>query len=428
VSAEILAVFGSRVVYAITGGEGGGGELGADVNSNDPSQSEFGGVQGERTESAGIDAMNRESAQPSAEPAAAAPDPGPGPSASPSNAGPIDAGRSSAVNTNPNQSETESPSLSGHVRADTSIFGEPRAGPAGLSFGRPSAAGAKVGATVGAFGGLPGVIGGAIVGGLLGGVKSTEGQLADNGSVTGGFFGGQPPGREGPTLGGEPGRDKFHEGEPTLLAPGSGAQGGSGAGGDGGGEGGDGGAGGDFSLPGLPTLPEPPAINPPAPTPTFGAGGEATDSTKAIIDRAQKFGREGTILTGGAGLPSYGETVAPGLAGTEATALQSKVAPGPAGREGQRRPSISDVFARLDHAQAQPVTADGSAQATSEGPGTVALPEGYTVVQEFSTIPWQIVKNADGTQFLRNLATGELVLDTEAAPSDVTQAGSLLHG
>ena len=294
------------------------------------------------------------------------------------------------------------------------------------------------------------------------GTTSNAGQVDPNtvttedpaGQVYGGFYGGQPPAREAPPRDSEPGRRG--EIDPTTGMPIAGPVGPGGPGTNArtivdavrdfiaGGTGGGGGE-------GPPALPPFPHIPLPAPPPRFGAGGPATDSTKDILRRAQRYGRDSTLLTGAEGVP-YGPTGATGLlAGGGAAQAPATLTPSAATREGTRRSTVTDLLNRQDQQNQErginetpappsipppPSNQKDSGKAKSKGgvltafdpgpstthgtsPQGVALPPGLTLVRQYVTIPYQSVRSPDGRVWIRNIQTGDLDQDLPLAPQDL---------
>jgi hypothetical protein len=203
-----------------------------------------------------------------------------------------------------------------------------------------------------------------------------------------------------------------------------------------GGEEGDGGGGdgGDTGIPKPPALPPVPNIPMPPGIPTETGEGPATDSTRDVIKRAQQFGRDSTLLTGAEG-SGFGDTQVPGATPPGGPSRSGTLTPTPATREGTRVPRVSQMLDRQDRANQDTARTEIPAQGPPGAPsdtGTQSgpdVPSGYTLVRDYSTLPYQLIRDQNGNLWIRNTTTGDVVPDMALAPEDASKlrrGGSLV--
>jgi hypothetical protein len=199
----------------------------------------------------------------------------------------------------------------------------------------------------------------------------------------------------------------------------------------GGGEGGEGGGGAGGDLPDLPTLPEPPDIPAPDEPPEFPnpnkliGGGPAMDETRRIIEDARRFGRQSTILTGGGeGLTDVGEVDVPALTGESPQGTPVTPGKAPAATREGTRPSgnrfAGTVTKEFDLIESQNLK-NGSTETAP--PSSLALPDGWSLIKSYTTIPYDVVRDPSGKHYIRDTRTGEMTGDLLLSlPAPVTGA------
>jgi hypothetical protein len=167
----------------------------------------------------------------------------------------------------------------------------------------------------------------------------------------------------------------------------------------------DGGHGGGIGTPDIPDIPEPPEIPLPPKAPRFpnpndlSGGGPSVQKTVDIIDDAQKYGRQSTIVSGIEDDESLGDVDVPGLTPAAGRSVSAAQTPSPL---------ETSVVQEFDELEAE--TLRSGARGPIE-PSKTPTPSGYTLVRSYSTMPYDVLQAKDGSLWLRNRQTGEIVSD-----------------